>query len=154
MVRLAAVEAVMMAGEWCRAAANGLSERFEVSLRQIQRDAAHVREAWRLEAEEGSREGDRTDWLKRVRGAQTRSWHNGHSMAVARLLQLEGQALGVYEPQQIEVTHRNDDPISIANELREALPMIHEVLGLPPPEPIAAIETTYTEVPSGTTQED
>ena len=154
LARLAAVEAVMMAGEYNRASSNGLAERFDVSLRQVQRDAAQIREAWRLEAEEGSREGDRTDWIKRVRGAQARSWRNGHSMAAARLLQLEGQALGVYEPQKREVTHHSgDDPASLANELRDALPLIHDVLGLPPPEPLA-LETTYEEVPNGTTQEE
>ena len=142
--RLAAVETVMLAGEYNRATANGLADRYGVGLRQIQRDAARVRDVWREQVEGTDHQAERTDWLMRVRGAQARSFRTGHSMAAARLLQIEGQALGVYEPKQIEVTHhQGDDPAALLTALREALPVIHSMLGLP--APTAAIEADFTE---------
>ena len=57
-------------------------------------------------------------------------------MAAARLLQIEGDALGVYAPQQIEITQVTDtDPRLLAQELLDSLPLIHQVMGLPPPPP-------------------
>jgi hypothetical protein len=57
-------------------------------------------------------------------------------MAAARLLQIEGDALGVYAPQQIEVKQVTDtDPRLLAQELIDAMPLVHQVLGLPPPPP-------------------
>jgi len=147
--RLAAVEAVMLAGEYTRASALGLAERYGVGLRQVQRDAAKIRETWQEQVSTTSREADRSDWLMRVRGAQARSFRNGHSMAAARLMQLEGQALGVYEPAQVEVTHTHTrDPDELLNRLRDALPMIKGLLASHPDQPTQmAIEATFTEEP-------
>ena len=142
--RLAAIESVMLAGEYNRASAIGLSERYGVSVRQVQRDASKIRESWRESVGATTKEEERSDWLMRVRGAQARSFRNGHSMAAARLMQLEGQALGVYEPAQVEVNHvHTDDPKTLLKELREALPMINTMLGV---QPIRAIEAEYKEV--------
>jgi hypothetical protein len=149
--RLAAVEAVMLAGEYNRASANGLSDRYGVTLRQIQRDAAKVRESWRENVGSTTRAEERSDWLMRVRGAQARSFRNGHSMAAARLMQLEGQALGVYEPTQVEVNHvHTEDPKALLKELREALPMINTMLGVQQPQ---VIEATYKELTDATQEE-
>ena len=145
--RLAAVEAVLLAGEYTRATALGLSAKYGVQLRQIQRDAAKIREAWRERVSESDREADRSDWLMRVRGAQARAFRAGHSMAAARLLQIEGQALGVYEPAQIEVRHDyGADPAEMLNRLREALPMIKGLVAVSPePSTPLAIEATFKE---------
>ena len=149
--RLAAVESVMLAGEYNRASANGLSDRYGVTLRQIQRDAAKVRESWRENIGTTTKTEERSDWLMRVRGAQARSFRNGHSMAAARLMQLEGQALGVYEPTQVEVSHvHTEDPQTLLKELREALPMINTMLGV---QPQIAIEAEYKEVHDATKEE-
>ncbi len=149
--RMAAVEAIMLAGEYNRASAIGLAKKYAVSLRQIQRDAAKVRQSWIETVGATSREEDRTDWLMRVRGAQARSFRNGHSMAAARLMQLEGQALGVYEPTQVEVNHvHTEDPQTLLKELREALPMITTMLG---ETTTLAIEAEYEEVTNGTQEE-
>lgn len=148
--RLAAVEAVMLAGEYNRASANGLAQRYAVSLRQIQRDAARVREHWQDTVAGSTEAGERSDWLMRVRGAQARSFRNGHSMAAARLLQLEGQALGVYEPARVQVSHvHSEDPQVLLNELREALPLITSMIG----PNNGAIEAQYLEVKDGQEEE-
>ena len=145
--RVAAVEAVLLAGEFTRATALGLASKYGVQLRQIQRDAAKVREAWREKVSGTDRQSDRSDWLMRVRGAQARAFRAGHSMAAARLLQLEGQALGVYEPAQIEIKHdHSNDPTEMLTRLREALPMINGLLAASPEAPTNAIEADYIEV--------
>jgi hypothetical protein len=58
-------------------------------------------------------------------------------MAAARLLQLEGQALGVYEATQLEVNHNVhtiDDAPRLAAELLKAIPAACDVLGVPVPQ--------------------
>ena len=128
-----------------RATALGLASKYGVQLRQIQRDAAKVREGWREKVSTTDRQSDRSDWLMRVRGAQGRAFRAGHSMAAARLLQLEGQALGVYEPAQIEVKHdHGHDPSEMLERLREALPMINGLLTAAPIQSqTRAIEVAY-----------
>ncbi len=142
--RLAAVEAVMLAGEFNRGSANGLADRYAVSLRQVYRDAARIREQWKDSVAQATQGDERSDWLMRVRGAQARSFRAGHSMAAARLLQIEGQALGVYEPQKVEVQHvHHEDPQALLAELRQAMPAITTMLG---PQNQIAIDATYQEV--------
>ena len=135
--RLAAVEAVLMSGEYNRSAQSALAKRFAVSVRQIQRDAATIRSEWAQDVSDTDRLTGKADWLQRVRRAQARSFKSGHSMAAARLLQLEGQALGVYEATQLEVNHNVhtiDDAPRLAAELLKAIPAACDVLGVPVPQ--------------------
>ncbi|QDP65746.1 MAG: hypothetical protein GOVbin1773_41 [Prokaryotic dsDNA virus sp.] len=135
--RLAAVEAVLMSGEYNRSAQSALAKRFAVSVRQIQRDAATIRSEWAQDVSDTDRLTGKADWLQRVRKAQARSFKSGHSMAAARLLQLEGQALGVYEATQLEVNHNVhtiDDAPRLAAELLKAIPAACDVLGVPVPQ--------------------
>ena len=127
---------VMLAGEYSLAAQQKLARRHNVSTRQIQRDCAELRSGWRKAQQDTPTDEMRADWLQRVRASTARAMREGHSMAAARLLQIEGDALGVYAPQQIEVKQVTDtDPRLLAQELMDALPMVHQVLGLPPPPP-------------------
>ena len=135
--RLAAVEAGLMSGEYNRSAQSALAKRFAVSVRQIQRDAATIRSEWAQDVSDTDRLTGKADWLQRVRKAQARSFKSGHSMAAARLLQLEGQALGVYEATQLEVNHNVhtiDDAPRLAAELLKAIPAACDVLGVPVPQ--------------------
>lgn len=134
--RRAEVEMVLMAGEYSLSAQQKLARRHHVTCRQIQRDAAEIRAGWRQELETTPDGEQRADWMARVRAGAARALRDGHSMAAARLLQIEGDALGVYAPQQIEIKQvTNEDPRVLAQELLDALPMIHQVMGLPPPAP-------------------
>lgn len=143
--RLAAVEAVLMSGEYSRSAQSALASRFAVSVRQIQRDAATIRTEWASEVAASDKVADKADWLNRVRQAQSRSFKAGHSMAAARLLQLEGQALGVYEAEKVEVTHQMhtiDDAPRLAAELISSLPAACTILGIEAPKlPIIDVES-------------
>ena len=99
-------------------------------------NCAEIRLGWRKALEDTPTTEQRADWLARVRAGTARALRDGHSMAAARLLQIEGDALGVYAPQQIEIKQvTNEDPRVLAQELLDALPMIHQVMGLPPPPP-------------------
>ena len=66
-------------------------------------------------------------------------------MAAARLLQLEGQALGVYEAEKVEVTHQMhtiDDAPRLAAELLNSLPAACTILGIDAPKlPIIDVES-------------
>lgn len=143
--RLAAVEAVLMSGEYSRSAQSALASRFAVSVRQIQRDAAAIRGEWASEVVASDKATDKADWLARVRKAQSRSFKAGHSMAAARLLQLEGQALGVYEAEKVEVSHQVhtiEDAPRLAAELLKSLPAACNVLGVDVPQlPIIDVES-------------
>ncbi len=126
-----------MSGEYNRSAQSALAKRFAVSVRQIQRDAATIRSEWAQDVSDTDRLTGKADWLQRVRKAQARSFKSGHSMAAARLLQLEGQALGVYEATQLEVNHNVhtiDDAPRLAAELLKAIPAACDVLGVPVPQ--------------------
>ena len=142
---MAAVEAVLMSGEYNRAAKNALANRFAVTVRQIERDAFAIKAEWSKQVAETDRMTGKADWLYRVRKAQARSFKAGHSMAAARLLQLEGQALGVYEPAQLDVNHNVhtiDDAPRLAAELLKAIPAACDVLGVPVPQlPIIDVES-------------
>ncbi len=144
LVRLAAVESVLMSGEYNRSAQMRLSAQYSVTPRQIQRDAALIRQQWTEEVAETDSKAGKADWLQRVRSAQVRSFDSGHSMAAARLLQLEGQALGVYEPAKMDINHNVhtiDDAPRLAAELLQAIPAACDVLGVPVPQlPVIDIE--------------
>jgi len=132
------VETVMLTGNWTLRTQAALGRRHGVTSRQIRDDARILRRRWAADSDEITPGQARAAWFARVRAAQVHAQQAGHLHTVARLLALEGRAMGHLEPARVQVDHRMTmaDPRELAASVLQALPMIHEVLGLPAPAPM------------------
>ena len=134
----------MLSGNWTMRTQAALARRHGVSTRQVRDDAMVIRRRWAKDIASVSPEEERAGWFQRVRAAQVQAQQTGNTITVARLLALEGRAMGHLEPARVQIDHRMTmaDPRELAASVIEALPMIHEVLGLPAPDVPMIVDVT------------
>ena len=113
-----------------------VADQFDVSTRQVRKDAAIIRREWAEQDQEQTTEEIRSDWRQRVQATIQQAMELGHTTTVARLLATEARVLGLEAPQQVQIqaqVHTIDDAPRLAAELLKALPAACNVLGVDAP---------------------
>ena len=137
------VEALLVKGDWTLRRQSQVADQFDVSTRQVRKDAALIRQQWAEQDQEQTTEEIRSDWRQRVQATINQAMELGHTTTVARLLATEARVLGLEAPQQVQIqaqVHTIDDAPRLAAELLKALPAACDVLGVDAPA-LPMIET-------------
>ncbi len=137
------VEALLVKGDWTLRRQSQVADQFDVSTRQVRKDAALIRQQWAEQDQEQTTEEIRSDWRQRVQATIQQAMELGHTTTVARLLATEARVLGLEAPQQVQIqaqVHTIDDAPRLAAELLKALPAACDVLGVDAPA-LPMIET-------------
>jgi hypothetical protein len=127
------VEALLVKGDWTLRRQSQVADQFDVSTRQVRKDAALIRQQWAEQDQEQTTEEIRSDWRQRVQATINQAMELGHTTTVARLLATEARVLGLEAPQQVQIqaqVHTIDDAPRLAAELLKALPAACDVLGV------------------------
>jgi uncharacterized protein (DUF885 family) len=103
--RLAAVERALLELPWTVATQSGVGADWGVNARQVRDDALTIRGRWAAEAKATGREGQKADWLQRVRFAQSHAMSQNQSIALSRLLQIEAKCCGFESAIEVNVNH-------------------------------------------------
>ncbi len=130
------VEAMLIKGDWTLARQAQIADQFDVSTRQVRKDAVLIRKQWAEQDQEQTTEEIRSDWRQRVQATINQAMELGHTTTVARLLATEARVLGLEAPQQVQLqaqVHTIDDAPRLAAELLKALPAACDVLGVDAP---------------------
>ena len=130
------VEALLVKGDWTLRRQAQVADQFDVSTRQVRKDAALIRQQWAEQDQEQTTEEIRSDWRQRVQATIQQAMELGHTTTVARLLATEARVLGLEAPQQVQLqtqVHTIDDAPRLAAELLKALPAACDVLGVDAP---------------------
>ena len=130
------VEALLVKGDWTLRRQSQVADQFDVSTRQVRKDAALIRQQWAEQDQEQTTEEIRSDWRQRVQATINQAMELGHTTTVARLLATEARVLGLEAPQQVQLqaqVHTIDDAPRLAAELLKALPAACDVLGVDAP---------------------
>ena len=130
------VEALLVKGDWTLRRQSQVADQFDVSTRQVRKDAAIIRREWAEQDQEQTTEEIRSDWRQRVQATIQQAMELGHTTTVARLLATEARVLGLEAPQQVQIqaqVHTIDDAPRLAAELLKALPAACNVLGVDAP---------------------
>ena len=130
------VEALLVKGDWTLRRQSQVADQFDVSTRQVRKDAALIRQQWAEQDQEQTTEEIRSDWRQRVQATINQAMELGHTTTVARLLATEARVLGLEAPQQVQIqaqVHTIDDAPRLAAELLKALPAACDVLGVTAP---------------------
>ena len=130
------VEALLVKGDWTLRRQSQVADQFDVSTRQVRKDAALIRQQWAEQDQEQTTEEIRSDWRQRVQATIQQAMELGHTTTVARLLATEARVLGLEAPQQVQIqaqVHTIDDAPRLAAELLKALPAACDVLGVDAP---------------------
>ena len=130
------VEALLVKGDWTLRRQSQVADQFDVSTRQVRKDAALIRQQWAEQDQEQSTDESRSDWRQRVQATINQAMELGHTTTVARLLATEARVLGLEAPQQVQLqaqVHTIDDAPRLAAELLKALPAACNVLGVDAP---------------------
>jgi len=130
------VEALLVKGDWTLRRQSQVADQFDVSTRQVRKDAALIRQQWAEQDQEQTTEEIRSDWRQRVQATINQAMELGHTTTVARLLATEARVLGLEAPQQVQIqaqVHTIDDAPRLAAELLKALPAACDVLGVDAP---------------------
>ena len=130
------VEAMLIKGDWTLARQAQIADQFDVSARQVRKDAVLIRKQWAEQDQEQTTEEIRSDWRQRVQATINQAMELGHTTTVARLLATEARVLGLEAPQQVQLqaqVHTIDDAPRLAAELLKALPAACDVLGVDAP---------------------
>ena len=130
------VEALLGKGDWTLRRQSQVADQFDVSTRQVRKDAAIIRREWAEQDQAQTTEEIRSDWRQRVQATIQQAMELGHTTTVARLLATEARVLGLEAPQQVQIqaqVHTIDDAPRLAAELLKALPAACNVLGVDAP---------------------
>lgn len=130
------VEAMLIKGDWTLARQAQIADQFDVSTRQVRKDAVLIRKQWAEQDQEQTTEEIRSDWRQRVQATINQAMELGHTTTVARLLATEARVLGLEAPQQVQLqaqVHTVADAPRLAAELLKALPAACDVLGVDAP---------------------
>ena len=130
------VEALLVKGDWTLRRQSQVADQFDVSTRQVRKDAAIIRREWAEQDQEQTTEEIRSDWRQRVQATIQQAMELGHTTTVARLLATEARVLGLEAPQQVQIQAQVptiDDAPRLAAELLKALPAACNVLGVDAP---------------------
>ena len=103
--RLAAVERALLELPWTVATQSGVGSEWGVTARQIRLDALIIRGRWADDAKKTGQEGQKADWLQRVRFAQSHAMANNQSIALSRLLQIEAKCCGFESALEVNINH-------------------------------------------------
>ncbi len=130
------VEALLIKGDWTLRRQAQVADQFDVSTRQVRKDAALIRREWASQDQEQTTDEIRSDWRQRVQATIQQAMELGHTTTVARLLATEARVLGLEAPQQVQLqaqVHTIDDAPRLAVDLLKALPAACELLGVEAP---------------------
>lgn len=126
--RRSEIEGHLLDGLWTMALQAQLAKRHGCSMRSIREDARIVRLSWVEDQQDIDKASEKADWLVRLRQSIVDAKAQGHSHSVAKLLELEARALGLFDPVQVEVKNASSDPLELASTILEALPLVQQLV--------------------------
>ena len=126
--RRSEIEGHLLDGLWTMALQAQLAKRHGCSMRSIREDARIVRMSWVEDQQDIDKASEKADWLVRLRQSIVDAKAQGHSHSVAKLLELEARALGLFDPVQVEVKSTSSDPLELASTILEALPLVQQLV--------------------------